>query len=544
MPSSLHMSSTASAPPLAQAVLQGHRPGRVHLRAERREHAHSPVADLVLEPLHHDRAVVGHHTGGLGLLVEVGDEVRGGAVVEPAGAEPLDRVAGAAAQLAGERADGATELERATRARRRARTASSRAGPGAGVTITFWKVMSSMRQVEAPSRNVSPGRLSYTISSSSSPTRVPSGRVTVNSPRSGMVPGLVTARRWAPVRPRTMPCDAVPHEARSAARRTPPTGYRPDEEVEHRGEDLVGELGERCRSCARRPPGRRASTRRARTWRRSAGTARRAGCAGSASPRSGRPASARPRRRPRAGRRGASGTACRGSARRPGGRRGRRAAALGTTAPGRLDLHDEVDRAHVDAELEAGGGDQALEPARTSARPRSASRRSRDSEPWWAFTSSSCSGGCALGLGRSVLALPVQLVEAGGQPLGQPAGVDEDERGAVLLHQLQQARVHRRPDRAARRTGRRRARASGSLDHGAELGHVVDRDDHLDLERLAHPGVDHRDRPRPPHAVVADGGAAEEAGDLLQRALRGGQADPLRRRAARRGAPSGRGARG
>ena len=30
--------------------------------------------------------------------------------------------------------------------------------PGAGVTITFWKVMSSMRQVDAPSRNVSPGR--------------------------------------------------------------------------------------------------------------------------------------------------------------------------------------------------------------------------------------------------------------------------------------------------------------------------------------------------------------------------------------------------
>ena len=77
--------------------------------------------------------------------------------------------------------------------------------PGAGVTITFWKVMSSMRQVDAPSRKVSPGRLSYTISSSSSPTRVPSGSVTVKRPRSGMVPELVTARRWAPERPRTVP---------------------------------------------------------------------------------------------------------------------------------------------------------------------------------------------------------------------------------------------------------------------------------------------------------------------------------------------------
>ncbi len=32
--------------------------------------------------------------------------------------------------------------------------------PGAGVTVTFWNVMSSMRHVDAPSTNVSPGRLS------------------------------------------------------------------------------------------------------------------------------------------------------------------------------------------------------------------------------------------------------------------------------------------------------------------------------------------------------------------------------------------------
>ena len=116
MPSSLHMSSTASAPPLAQAVLQRHRPRRVHLGAERREHAHPPVADLVAEALDDDRAVVGHHAGGLGLLVEVGEEVAGRALVEPAGAQPGDRVAGAGAQLAGERADGPAELERAARA--------------------------------------------------------------------------------------------------------------------------------------------------------------------------------------------------------------------------------------------------------------------------------------------------------------------------------------------------------------------------------------------------------------------------------------------
>ena len=150
------------APPLAEAVLEGHGPRRVHLGAERREHADPPVADLVAEPLDHDRAVVGHHAGGLGLLVEVGDEVGGGPLVEAAVAEPL---------RSGRR-PGRRRGARGRTRRWRGPSSSGRPGPspcqngifpgcpGAGVTITFWKVMSSMRQVEAPSRNVSPGRLS------------------------------------------------------------------------------------------------------------------------------------------------------------------------------------------------------------------------------------------------------------------------------------------------------------------------------------------------------------------------------------------------
>ena len=43
--------------------------------------------------------------------------------------------------------------------------------PGAGVTSTRSGVMSSIRQELAPSTNTSPIRDSYTISSSSSPTR-------------------------------------------------------------------------------------------------------------------------------------------------------------------------------------------------------------------------------------------------------------------------------------------------------------------------------------------------------------------------------------
>ena len=117
-----------------------------------------------------------------------------------------------------------------------------------------------------------------------------------------------------------------------------------------------------------------------------------------------------------------------------------------------------------------------------------------------------------------------QLVEPGGQPLGQPAGVDEDERRAVLLDQLEQAGVDRRPDAAARRRRPPPGRSPARRCISPRRAHVLDRHDDLDVERLAHAGVDDRDRPRP--AAVA---AAEEAGDLVERALGGRQADALRR---------------
>ncbi len=64
-----------------------------------------------------------------------------------------------------------------------------------------------------------------------------------------------------------------------------------------------------------------------------------------------------------------------------------------------------------------------------------------------------------------------------------------------------------------------------SVDHLAQLPHVLDRHDHLHLERLAHAGVDDGDRARLTGRLVA----AEEAGHLLQRTLGGRQADALRR---------------
>ena len=57
-----------------------------------------------------------------------------------------------------------------------------------------------------------------------------------------------------------------------------------------------------------------------------------------------------------------------------------------------------------------------------------------------------------------------------------------------------------------------------------ELGHVVDRDDDLELQLLARAGVDDRDRARPVGRV-----AAEEVRDLVERSLRRREPDALRR---------------
>ena len=96
-----------------------------------------------------------------------------------------------------------------------------------------------------------------------------------------------------------------------------------------------------------------------------------------------------------------------------------------------------------------------------------------------------------------------QLVEPDREPLGEAAAVDEDDRRAVLLDELEDRRVDRGPDRAG--LGR--------------LAHVVERHDDLEIEVLARAGVDDPDR-----AVAGD-----EASDLLDRALGRGEADPLHR---------------
>ncbi len=160
---------------------------------------------------------------------------------------------------------------------------------------------------------------------------------------------------------------------------------------------------------------------------------------------------------------------------------------------GRLDLHHQIDRAHVDTQLERRGGDQRRQPPGLE--------QILDLEPLLA-------GQRAVVRPGDVLL--AQLVEPVCDPLGRAPAVDEDDGGAMCPHQLQQPRIDGGPDRDAR--------LALHLGSAAELAHVLDRHEHLDVELLAPACVDDRD-------LTAD--PAEEGGDLLQRPLGGRQADAL-----------------
>ncbi len=161
-------------------------------------------------------------------------------------------------------------------------------------------------------------------------------------------------------------------------------------------------------------------------------------------------------------------------------------------------------------------------------------RCSRETEPWWARATVigtpppcpdwaiSWAGGSS---GRLIAARPLvgEFVEARGEPFGQPAGVREDDRRAVALDQIEHPLFDVRPDRGPPLgTGRRAGQVTGGL---AEGGHVLDRHDHFEIERL---GRGRRDD--------GDGrGPAQERGDLFDRA-----APSRTTRCAERGVRAGR----
>ena len=159
----------------------------------------------------------------------------------------------------------------------------------------------------------------------------------------------------------------------------------------------------------------------------------------------------------------------------------------------RLDLDDQVHRAHVDAQLQAGGGDHGGQPARLEVlldqgalllgdRAVVGAGEDRRRALGRARAAHQLGRGVVLGQGLAGGALVRDLVEPVAQPLGEAAGVGEDDRGAVGLDEVGDALLDVRPDRRLAppplgcRVGGRGA---------AQLAHVLDRHDHRQVELLA-----------------------------------------------------------
>ena len=154
----------------------------------------------------------------------------------------------------------------------------------------------------------------------------------------------------------------------------------------------------------------------------------------------------------------------------------------------RLDLHDQVDRAHVDAELEAGRRDDRGQPAGLEvlldqgallARHRPVVRPRDDH-----LLGRRAGAGLRHHLrGRGVVellhagALGGQLVQPGGQAFGQPAGVGEHDGRAVLLDEIEHPFLDVRPDAGA--VAGAGGRAGEILGELAEVAHVLDGHDDL-----------------------------------------------------------------
>jgi hypothetical protein len=142
----------------------------------------------------------------------------------------------------------------------------------------------------------------------------------------------------------------------------------------------------------------------------------------------------------------------------------------------RLDLDDQIDRSHVDAELERGGRDEAADRAGLQAilyldalRP------------------------CQRAVMRAHQYFARQLVERGRQPLRNAPAVDKNQRRSMAADEFQKPRMNRGPDGGAHRP--LGGRAAGNLYRLPDPGHVFDRHLDAEIERLLRRRVDNRDRP-------------------------------------------------
>ncbi len=187
----------------------------------------------------------------------------------------------------------------------------------------------------------------------------------------------------------------------------------------------------------------------------------------------------------------------------------------------RLDLDDQVHRTHVDAQLEAGGGDDGGQPARLEVllddgplllgdRAVVGAREHRGRALRRTRAAHQLCRRVVLLQRLSGRPLVRDLVEPVAQPLRETAGVGEHDRGAVGLDQVRDPFLDVRPD-----GGALLALAAVADGGAAQLAQVLDGNDDRQVELFAGLGLD--------DLHLAAGG--EEAGHLVHRAHGGGQAD-------------------
>ena len=149
----------------------------------------------------------------------------------------------------------------------------------------------------------------------------------------------------------------------------------------------------------------------------------------------------------------------------------------------RLDLDHEVDGPHVDAELQTARGDERAEfPALQLV---------LDDHALFASERSVMSLDQLVHTTSAHASFDGELVDVGGQSLSLATRIAEDDGALVFEDEIQDLGIHTWPDartplgeRSSRRTAAQFRRRF------AEIPHVLDRDDHLHVELLAHARVD------------------------------------------------------
>ncbi len=487
---------------LTQAREHRRAPGRVDARAEGGEHAHPEVADLVAVALDHQRAIAGHLPGGGGLLAQVGEQIVGGPLVEAVRrAQPRERGGGLLGeQRAGEGSHRAAQLGRAAGAVAAPEGhLAGLAGGGRDQHAIVGDLGDAPRR-GAEEEDLADARLEdhlFVELADAAALLLASltlGDVDPVEPAVG--DGAAVDDRDAP-RPLARgerAGDPIPGEAGPQLGELV-GGVAPREHVEHALEGRSRQLGEGGRPAHQRVDGVRGARLHAH------GGDDLLGEHVERVPRVKRLLD-RARHHPLRG----------------GGRREQVALVLGEDDPARhrahrvpgapdalqaggdrgrrLDLHHQIDGAHVEAELQGrrchdGRQLPALEPL-------------LDGE-------ARLLGDRAVVGERDLLAR--HIVEGPRQPLREAPAVDEDHGGAVSADQLDEAGMDGGPHRPR-----------------------IDGGGHLDAQvpRLLRPRVDDLHGPRREGAVAsrANLAAAEEARHLVQGARRGRQADALERRGA------------